>query len=193
MRDEGATLLEIGSFMGGDLRSLVADGASTKNLVATDVVRFWDLGFEMFKDKDRFTCRFVQADMMDEKGSLQEFHHSVDIIHVSKVMHQWDWENQIKACHRLVQLSRQNTMIVGDQMGGETAHELFPYPGLPGMWMHNERSWRMMWEEVSNTTSTKWEAETWVRSIEDMGWERAEYEWLRNDAIVLMFAVKRVE
>ncbi|ORY08597.1 hypothetical protein BCR34DRAFT_603456 [Clohesyomyces aquaticus] len=193
IRDEGATLLEIGSFMGGDLRSLVADGAPTNHLIATDVVRFWDLGSEMFNDKERFNCRFVQADMMDAQGPLQEFNHSVDIVHVSKVLHQWDWESQAKACGRLVQLSRHNTMIVGDQMGGVTAHELLPYPGLPGMWMHDEGSWRKLWEEVSVLTNTKWEAETWVRSIEDMGWERSEYGWLREDANVLMFVVTRVE
>ena len=193
VRDEGATLLEIGSFMGGDLRSLAADGAPTTNLIATDVVRFWDIGHEMFNDKDRFNCLFVQADMMEPSGPLKEFDNKVDIVHVSKVLHQWDWENQVKACARMIKLSRPKTMIVGDQMGGEVAHELCPYPGLPGMWMHDEESWRKLWEEASKLTGTKWQAETWIRSIEDMGWERSEYAWLREDANVLMFAMTRVE
>ncbi|OCK74765.1 hypothetical protein K432DRAFT_409589 [Lepidopterella palustris CBS 459.81] len=193
VRDEGATMLEIGSFMGSDLRALVADGAPAANLIATDVVRFWDIGFEMFRDKDRFHCRFVQADMMDPNGGLRDFKHAVDIIHISKVMHQWNFDRQVEACCRLVELSRPNTMIVGDQMGGETAHELVPYPDLPGMWMHDEASWRALWDKVSELTSTRWEVDPKALSIEDMGWDRAEYQWLREDANVLMYTMTRVE
>ncbi|PWY73029.1 hypothetical protein BO70DRAFT_364781 [Aspergillus heteromorphus CBS 117.55] len=191
--NEDAVLLEVGSFLGSDLRSVVADGAPSSNLIATDVVSFWDIGYEMFQDKDRFKCRFYQADLMDPNGALQKFQHSIDIIHISKVLHQWSFDRQVEACEHLVGLSREGTMIVGDQMGGETAHELIPYPDLPGLWMHDENSWREMWEIISKKTDTQWDTQTTVRTIAEMEWDPKDYTYLREDRIVLMFTMTRTK
>jgi hypothetical protein len=119
--------------MGSDLHALVADGAPLTSLIATDIVSFWDVGYEMFRDRDKFKCQFIEADMMDPTGDLRRFKHSIDIVHISKVLHQWSFDRQIEACKRLVDLSRLNCMIVGDQMGGLTGHELKPYADLPGL------------------------------------------------------------
>lgn len=40
----GSTLLDIGCFLGQDLRRLVADGAPPDKLYAIDIVSHWDVG-----------------------------------------------------------------------------------------------------------------------------------------------------
>ncbi|PYH98635.1 hypothetical protein BO71DRAFT_344434 [Aspergillus ellipticus CBS 707.79] len=191
--DENAVLLEVGSFLGSDLRSVVADGAPMTSIIAIDVVNFWDLGYEMFQDRNKFQCQFHQADLMDPNGALHNFKHAVDIVHISKVLHQWNFERQIEACERLVDLSRLGTMVVGDQMGGQTAHELIPYPDLPGLWMHDERSWKQMWGIVSERTGSQWDVQTTVRTIADMEWDPKDYTYLRDDRIVLMYTMTRTK
>jgi hypothetical protein len=59
--------------------------------------------------------------------------------------------------------------------------------------MHDEASWRKMWETVERETGTKWKVETRVKTINEMRWDPKDYSYLRDDAIVLMFTVTRME
>ncbi|PYI01566.1 hypothetical protein BO78DRAFT_423377 [Aspergillus sclerotiicarbonarius CBS 121057] len=45
--------------LGSDLRALVADGVCASKLIATDIVNFWDLGYEMYNDRQEFSCRLI--------------------------------------------------------------------------------------------------------------------------------------
>lgn len=82
---EGQVLADIGCFIGHDLRHLVNDGVPAKNLYGFDIVDFWGLGFEMFRDRDRFSAQFIQADVMAAGGRLAEFQGKLDIIHIAQV------------------------------------------------------------------------------------------------------------
>jgi hypothetical protein len=66
----GETLLEIGSFIGQDMRRLVVDGAPSDKLIAVDIVNFWDLGYEMFRDRDKFEAHFIEADLIHPNPAL---------------------------------------------------------------------------------------------------------------------------
>ena len=88
---QGQILADVGCFIGHDLRHLVNAGAPAKSLYGFDIVNFWDLGFEMFNDHDRFDdAHFVQADIMavddgDGKGELADFKGKIDIISIAQV------------------------------------------------------------------------------------------------------------
>ena len=179
--------------MGSDIRSLVADGVSPNSLIASDVVNFFDVGYEMFRDKNKFRCLFIESDIMKTDGPLSELNNSIDAIHISKVMHQWSFDQQVEACVRLVELSRPGCIILGDQMGGATGHELYPYPDLPAHWMHDSASWFDLWKRVQEETTTKWEVNTHVKTIEEMGWDRRDYQYLRHDANIIFFWMNRLE
>ena len=82
---QGQVLAETGCFIGHDLRHLVSDGAPTKNLYGFDVIDFWDFGFEMLQDRDKFKPHFVQADIMAADSKLAEFKGKLDIICIVQV------------------------------------------------------------------------------------------------------------
>ena len=63
------------------LKTIVRAG----NVYGFDIVNFWDLGFKMFRDRDRFNARFVQADIMNAEGTLAEFKGKLDMIYVAQV------------------------------------------------------------------------------------------------------------
>jgi len=63
----------------------VHDGAPGQNLYGFDVVDFWELGFEMFRDRDRFGARFVRADVLADDGKLEEFEGWLDVVHIAMV------------------------------------------------------------------------------------------------------------
>lgn len=82
---QGQVLADIGCFMGHDLRHLVNDGAPASNLYGFDIVDFWQLGFEMFRDRDRFNAKSIQADVMAADGGLVEFKGKLDVIYIAQV------------------------------------------------------------------------------------------------------------
>jgi hypothetical protein len=78
----------------------VQAGAPAASLYGFDIVNFWDLGFEMFRDHGSFDwpdgAQFVQADIMavssdDERGGgegegeLASFKGKIDVISVAQV------------------------------------------------------------------------------------------------------------
>ena len=67
------------------MRHLVKAGVPSQNLHGIDIVNFWDLGFEMFNDRERFGAKFTQADMMASDGALAELEGKFDVISIFQV------------------------------------------------------------------------------------------------------------
>lgn len=82
---EGQLLVDLGCFIGHDLRHLVNDGAPSENIHGIDIVNFWDLGFEMYNDRGRFKAHFTQGDIMASDGAMAEFKNKSDIISIFQV------------------------------------------------------------------------------------------------------------
>jgi len=87
---QGESLLDIGYFIGHDLRRLVCDGAPSNKLFAVDIVNHWDLGYELFRDTDKFSAKFTKADLLNPNEELKSLEGKMDIISVIHVLHQWD-------------------------------------------------------------------------------------------------------
>lgn len=192
LQSESISFLEIGVMLGSDLRALVSDGAPSEKLIAVDIVSFWELGYEMFRDGRTFKCKFVEADMMGRNGPLQPYQHSIDIIYISQVLHQWSYERQVEACHRLVDLSRVGCWIVGNQIGGAKGRLAKPFANMPAVWRHDVESWRQMWDRVERESGTKWETETTLMTFTEFGLNESDAANLGEDARFLIFTVKRI-
>ena len=191
----GASFLDVGCFIGQDIRRLVADGAPSERLYAVDVVSHWDLGFEMYRDRDRFSStHFIEADIMFPTAELNALKGTVDVISITHVLHQWDWADQVRAVKRLVELSSgQGALVVGFQIGSKGVREK-EAKGLAksASYWHDEGSFERMWDQVGVETGTRWVCETRMLGWEEVGWDPKDTEYLGVDARVIEFVVKRV-
>ncbi|KAI0475726.1 hypothetical protein GGR56DRAFT_666591 [Xylariaceae sp. FL0804] len=105
---DGASLMDVGTFIGHDLRRLVFDGAPLGKLVGVDIVDFSDLSYELFRDRGRFHSRFIQADFLSSSPEL------------------WDGENQVKALETLISFTKPapGSSVVGNQIGNHVAQSV---------------------------------------------------------------------
>lgn len=88
--------LEIGCFMGQDLRRLSADlykndsaATTPKQLYGSDVLDgIWEVGFDMFQDRKKFNADFMIANILNiEALALAPLRGTFDVVYVCHVMH----------------------------------------------------------------------------------------------------------
>jgi hypothetical protein len=210
----GQLLVDIGCFIGHDLRHLVHDGAPSENLHGIDIADFWDLGFEMYNDRGHFNAKFTKADFLSSDAAMAEFRDKCDIISIFqvrvdmtfleseaakltsstpyKVLHQWNWNGQVEACKTLVGFSKPDSLVVGNQIGNTTGQEV-SLESLPiALWRHDVESFARLWKEVGLATHTVWECSSWIRTFEEMDWKSEDAGWMEEGVRVLEFVVRRV-
>ncbi|PQE16353.1 methyltransferase domain-containing protein [Rutstroemia sp. NJR-2017a WRK4] len=191
----GDIYMDVGAFIGHDLRRLVYDGAPSDNLYAVDIISHWDVGFDMFRDRDRFAAHFIEADILNSsEPRLAELMGKVDILSITQVMHSWDWDGQVKFAKALVAFTKgPGSLIAGNQIGNPKAHEVvLKSIGVP-MWRHNPESFGKLWDQVGSETGTRWETQAWMRSFEEMSWDPKDGAWMEEGVAIIEFSVKRLE
>lgn len=135
-RDPGARQSRGGpdfaTFFGLDLRRLAADGAPTENLYATDIEGlFWNLGYDLFRDADRFKATFIEADALDVSRTTSPILSNpkllgkLSIIHSSHFLHLFPREDTLTLiCDvflPLLNLDGPGAWIVGRNAGRKEA------------------------------------------------------------------------
>ncbi|OAQ82644.1 porphobilinogen deaminase protein [Purpureocillium lilacinum] len=136
----GDALLDVACCLGQVIRQLVADGVSPARLHGTDLSpAFLDLGFELFRDRERFPAdAFVAADLLADpadaaQGEKQEeggedresavdaaLRGKVTLVHAANFFHLFSWEEQVRAASRIVsflQPGRTDAVVFGAQIG----------------------------------------------------------------------------
>jgi SAM-dependent methyltransferase len=188
----GATFVDIGTFLGQELRRLVVNGAPSENMYAIDIVNHWDIGYDMFRDKDKFHARYIEADILHPKSALQELNGKMDIIWVCHVLHQWTWEGQVSVAKNLVALSHKGTLLAGYEAGHEVATHVEPNHLMKGeSFLHDPASFVKMWDQVGKETDTKWETKVQYRALSEMGWEP--HDFPTPGRRVIHFVAERLE
>ena len=66
----------------------------------------------MFRDRERFNARFVQADIMATDGALAEFKGKLDIIYIAQVRWTSQASGQTEPDHDLADLTK-HTLCIG--------------------------------------------------------------------------------
>lgn len=91
---DGDLILDFGCCMGQDLRYLAANGAPSDNMYGADIEpAFWQLGYDLFKDRSTFQGRYLQSDILGDTkipadSSLrQQLHGKVDVVYASAIFH----------------------------------------------------------------------------------------------------------
>jgi len=192
---DGGTYLDIGCFIGADMRQLVFDGAPSDRMVGVDIVSHWDVGFEMYRDQETFKAKFAEADILNCDGvaELDALKREVDVVNVSAVLHRWDWKGQVEAAEKITAFSKVGTLIVGYQIGNINGNEEAGSATGHRQKRHNPESFAKMWDVVGKRTATKWESKAWLRSWEHIGWDENDSKWLEKDDKVIDFVVTRLQ
>lgn len=185
--------MDVGCFVGHDFRRLIYDGAPSSNLYGVDIANHWNVGFEMFCDQSHFGAHFIEADILSESPELSSLRGKVNIVSIFQVLHQWDWDGQIKAAKALTTFTKPGSMIVGNQIGNPTAQEIRLKSITIPAYRHNPESIEKFWNQVGNETGTKWKTQAWMKSFEQMGWEAKDGAWMESGVAIIEFAITRLE
>ena len=190
--ESGDSLLDVGCFLGQDLRRLVFDGAPSDRLYGVDIVSHWDVGYDMFRDRGRFAAHFIEGDILHPNEALQELHSSMDVISITHVFHQWGWDDQVAAAKQLGALLRPGGMVVGFQVGtvGENLIKASDLSRSDCYW-HSPETFQTMWDQVGEDTGTVWASEAQLKTWEEIGWDPQETAYLGKDARIIQFVVNR--
>ena len=191
--------LDVGTFLGIEPRVLYYDGVPANRIIANDVVDFWTLGQEFFRDGDSEFIRdveYLQADMMmvrEEGGAWETLRGGVDVINMCQILHQFTREKQVEACECLVALGRAKygTMIVGCQVGKAEAEAVEHQTA--NLFMQSPPAWKEMWEEIMKKTGTKWRVECELRTWEQCGIDPKGAAYLGPGVGLVFFGCERLE
>jgi SAM-dependent methyltransferase len=187
----GAVFLDLGCCFGQEIRDLVRAGVPSKNLYGSDLRQeFWDIGYELFRDKETLESTFYAADIFDESETspLRQLDGKVDVIYAGSFFHLFSWDQQLRVAKRVVGMLKpvEGSILVGKQVGrkigGVVPHR--PRPGLTEpsagtMWRHDGESWEKMWKETEEATGTEWDCKTTVEEF-----TARELEFLAKDGRV---------
>ncbi|KAH8176888.1 methyltransferase domain-containing protein [Sarocladium implicatum] len=153
-------VLDLGCCVAPFLRQLCAEGIPGRQLYGTDIEpRFFDLGYELFRDRKSLGATFVPGDMLDfDDTRLHALHGKVTIIHASSFFHLFNRIQQLGIGKRLVSFIKPgttNALIFGRQMGvmkpgGARGHQ------RSTAFLHNETSFQELWDEIGELTGTRW-------------------------------------
>ena len=136
--------------MAQDLRRLAVDGAPTNNMYASDIVTdFWNIRYDLFRDRETMKAQFVQADLLEPTSALDVLDGKVDVVYLGSLLHLFGWNQQGQACKRIVRLSKVGTVVVGCMIGRATGEEVGTKWGGGGtMYNHNVESFKRLWSEI---------------------------------------------
>ena len=206
LTDPSAIFLEIGCFLGVDLRflprdllypSTISDSTIFPKLKAIDLIDFWPLGHKLFNSTPtNFPVEFIQADGLSPLTSpdLTALKGRASVINIAQVLHQFSYEGQVAACKTLAShysyppsSSRPGTVVIGNQIGNAEGRLT-----SMGTWQHGPDSWKEMWEMVGKETDTEWETDAELRTFEECRATYASTAWLGEGAGFLFFTCRRV-
>lgn len=166
--------MDVGSFLGHDMRRLNFDGAPSTNLYGVDIVSRWDVGYDLFRDRDRFSAHFVEADILSEDPALLALRGRIDVVSIMYVFHQWDWEGQVAAAKKVCSFTRAGSMVVGFQIGNVEAKDVLLEATQAPLWRHTPTSFPRLWDQLGAETGIKGKCQAWVAYLggHGMGPER---------------------
>lgn len=169
---------------------MAADGVSPRNLYASDISReLWDLGFELFKDRDKMVAKFIQADILDTGSGLGQLTGMFDVIIANQFFHLFDWEGQVSVMKRIVELSKPGTILIGYQRAQVPPRELERQWGK--MYFHDDETYRKLWQRVELETKSEWDLEVRLVDLSEWGMELEDFDWMPEGRKGINFVVTR--
>ncbi|MCJ1434882.1 hypothetical protein MMC27_004252 [Xylographa pallens] len=198
----GATFVDAGCCFGQVIRFLTFN----ENIPATQLYAFdlepafVDIGYELFRDKEKLSAHFLSGNLLAVEGSteaqeLTALEGKMDIVHVASVLHCWALDDMVIAAKRLVSLTSKEpgSLIVGNQLGSLDAGQYEMPTGKGFNYRHNEESMGRFWHQVGEETESKWSVTSGM-FLPPAVKENMEHSWAKSDPNMRMiwFCAKRV-
>lgn len=160
-RSEDA-LLDLGCCVGQVLRQFRADGVRGDRLYGTDLESlFFDVGYALFRDQAFLDASFVAGDMLDpDDHRLHSLRGKITIVYAGSFFHLFNWIQQLYIGTRLVTFLRKgtkNAVIFGRHIGTKAPRNPSVQSNTP--YLHDERSFQKLWDEVGKITGTRWKVQ----------------------------------
>lgn len=192
----GGKVLDLGCCFGQDLRRFAIEGVPTEQMWALDRdKRLWDLGYELFRDRDKMKAHFLEEDAFQLASSsrstpsapVQQLPNDFSVILAFHFLHLFKWEDQLRLCEIIATLSKPGTIVLGSQMGSpEPRHLETPWGH---MFLQSALTLKEMWRTAGKRTETAWTVSftreigivEWGLRREDCGWIDArnrEVDWV---------------
>ncbi|TRX91667.1 hypothetical protein FHL15_007449 [Xylaria flabelliformis] len=168
--EDETRLLDVGCCVGQVLRKLAFDGVDSSRLFGTDVEpRFLDIGYDLFRDRNKFKGGFVIGDILKQQNqggeeggdaldALDALDAKMTFIHATSFFHLFTWDDQVRAAARMVRFlhpDRRDVMLFGRQVGTMLPRDNGK-AGSDKVYLHNADSWQRLWDEVGQRTGTRW-------------------------------------
>ncbi|KAI0147361.1 hypothetical protein GGR57DRAFT_260661 [Xylariaceae sp. FL1272] len=166
--DRQTRLLDVGCCVGQVLRKLALDGVDSTRLYGTDIEpRFFDVGYDLFRDRETFQATFIVGDLLKHQAGKKSGFGSEDVevldgrmtfVHAHSFFHLFTWDDQVRAAMRIIRFldeRRDDVMIFGQQVG-TISPRLNGKLGSDKVYLHNADTWQLLWNEVGERTGTKW-------------------------------------
>lgn len=138
-----ATLIDLGTCLGQDIRKLIHDGVQPAQLLGVDKYpQFLTVGHHLFQDHAATQSCFQAADIFDgdEKGVLSTTAGTWDIVASAQLLHAFDWAKQKQVVKLMFQLARgKGSWLAGLLTGGLKGHSVPVPPPLVPVGVHVER------------------------------------------------------
>ncbi|KAK8025266.1 hypothetical protein PG990_003089 [Apiospora arundinis] len=163
------TFLEAGCCLGTVARHLASQGVPDDRLYGTDLhAGYLDLGYELFGDRARSRATYVAGDMLVDGSTSVDtrlddaLKGKIDIIYASNFFHLFEREGQLRAARRMAGFLRPESpgVLIFGQNQGPKIEGWEKYVLDPG-------SWTVLWDEVGQTSGTKWRTEMEVNSTDE--------------------------
>ncbi|KAF1978387.1 hypothetical protein BU23DRAFT_524983 [Bimuria novae-zelandiae CBS 107.79] len=167
---QGETLLDLGCCIGQELRQLTFSDAPSSSLYGADIcAEFFNIGYNLFRDRDTFSATFLQADLFEPTSALTMLAGKIDMIWTASVIHLWDWEKQQAALPVMFRIldTAPAPLLAGRFMGfSEPGDYIFESKGKEeSFYRHNDISFRKLFTEASQGY------EGWELEVEAPTWE----------------------
>ena len=194
----GATFLDAGCCFGQEIRYLVQDRVPSAQLYGFDLVPdFIDLGYELFRDRDKLQATFTSGDVLAGPTApgghgFANLKGKIDIVFASSFLHVWDWDDMVKVVKYLVYMTRPQpgSMVVGKQLGSVNARQ-YHMPTSSGFnYRHNVESMRRFWQQIGEETETNWKVEADVYQGPELT-ENRNHAWSEPEMRMVWFKAVR--
>jgi hypothetical protein len=182
----GATIVDLASGLGQELRWLRHDGA-IGDMYAVDVhPQMWELGLSLFKNPSPKAIAFREIDLIDyharDRNQLHEFANTVDIYLLNDFL---SFLGPIVIEYILMSIanaSRVGTKVIGwaiGQEGDESTGMRVWGDGSRGV-IHNLTTFQAPWRIMEAHTHTKWQVEAQLVKFEQLGFDQEDCEWFES-------------